>query len=452
MNISSGPTYRPPFIWPNIFKELGFTHVDIQIQPITNGGNQNSELMARHLAQIDEKMRQHGMTYTLNIEAPNFREVAEVTPGVNEFDHPGGLHRWDLRMEWLRPLLPPAAASPEAFLGIVYDECEHMQLCSSKFANRRRADFDRPFLVNTHGMDLSTAYDQLVAACRQLREQHYEGRVPLRTEQVWPDLFHIFANGGWNITPKLMKEGFNSVVLSVALGAAIQYSDRTHFWVSPDFWRYGEFPGHSAEELRSALLMAYWVGAETIYIESFRALAVPVDRTRDEPLEITAAGQVAREFAKEYVPSHPRPITWRDYRPRVAFVRLPDGGWGQSPPDAVDDEYPSRNRLLGNREHPLDKAASEWLYVWPMLTHSVVRPGAITIWNKWVYPENEKRDSFVPVDSVAVFDHLVEGPVLDSVDCFIVCGHALSIKPKPSPNWSSDPAPLAATGHLDSLN
>jgi hypothetical protein len=32
----------------------------------------------------------------------------------------------------------------------------------------------------------------------------------------------------------------------------------------------------------------------------------------------------------------------------------------------------------------------------------------------------------VPIDSVAVFDHLVTGPVLDSVECFVVCGHALS--------------------------
>jgi hypothetical protein len=88
------------------------------------------------------------------------------------------------------------------------------------------------------------------------------------------------------------------------------------------------------------------------------------------------------------------------------------------------EEYPSRDRLLGNREHPLDKAASEWLYVWPVLTHQAAHPGAITIWNHWVYPE--RLDFFIPIDSVAVFDHQVEGPVLDSVECFIVCGHALS--------------------------
>jgi len=428
----------------DILEQFGFKHVNIWLQPVTEAGDQNSLRMAERIVQIDRHMRQHGMTYTFNVEAPNFREAAEITPGVNEFDHPGGLHRWDLRMEWLKPILPPAVPAPPAFQGIVYDECEHMQLSNNKYSNEptqralgREADFDKPFLVNTHGMALETAYDQLVAECRRLREEHYEGRVPLSTEQVWPDLFHIFANAGWTIAPKLLKEHLSSVVMSVALGAAIQYVDRTRLWVSPDLWRFGECPGHSAESLRSALRMAYWLGAETIYVESLSYQGTDmrhpdavtpgtlVYEPEDGPYQVTAYGRVAREFAREYVPNHPRSITWRDYRPRVALIRLPDGGWGQVGQSPAD-ESPSRNRLLGNREHPLDEAASEWLYVWPILTHQTARPGAITIWNEKVYPE--RLDFFVPIDSVAVFDHLVEGPVLDAVECFVVCGHALSAK------------------------
>ena len=77
--------------------------------------------------------------------------MSTITPGVNEYDHPGGLHHWRLRMEWLRPILPPAVPGPPAFQGIVYDECEHMQLSNNKFSNQA-ATFDKPFLVNTHGM------------------------------------------------------------------------------------------------------------------------------------------------------------------------------------------------------------------------------------------------------------------------------------------------------------
>ena len=418
-----------------ILKELGLTHVDIHIEPITKAGSRNALLMGQRIQQIDEQMRRHGLTYTLNVESPNFLASAEITPGVNEFDHPGGLHRWDLRMDWLKPILPATAAASSAFQGVVYDECGHMQLSNNKFANPE-ATFDKPFLVNTHGMAMETAYDRLVSEGRRLREEHYQGRVPVHTEQVWPDLFHIFANAGWIIGPKLLKEHLSPVVLSVALGAALQYSDRTQLWASPDLWRYDEDPGHSAESLRSALLMAYWLGVETIYVESLSYKGTKVRHPDavtpgmlvyepdDQHYQVTAYGQAVRQFAKEYVPSHPRSITWRDYRPRVAIVRLPDGGWGQSPPDAVMEEYPSRNRLLGNREHPLDKAASEWLYVWPVLTHQAAHPGAITIWNRWAYPK--RIDFFIPIDSVAVFDHQVEGPVLDSVECFIVCGHALS--------------------------
>jgi hypothetical protein len=83
----------------DILEQFGFKHVNIWLQPITEAGDQNSLRMAERIAQIDRHMRQHGMTYTFNVEATNFREAAEITPSVNEFDHPGGLHRWDLRME-----------------------------------------------------------------------------------------------------------------------------------------------------------------------------------------------------------------------------------------------------------------------------------------------------------------------------------------------------------------
>jgi len=56
-----------------------------------------------------------------------------------------------------------------------------------------------------------------------------------------------------------------------------------------------------------------------------------------------------------------------------------------------------------------------------------VRSGAISLNNGRVYPE-ETFPFFVPMNSVAVFDHTVSGPILNSVDCFVVSGHALSPK------------------------
>ena len=115
-------------------------------------------------------------------------------------------------------------------------------------------------LVNTHGLPLTTAYDRLAAEAKRVREVHYQNRVRLQTEQVWPDLFHIFARAGWTITPKLLKENLSSVVMAIALGAAIQYeAEGTALWASPDLWNMGMYPGHSPEALRSALLMALWM-------------------------------------------------------------------------------------------------------------------------------------------------------------------------------------------------
>jgi hypothetical protein len=178
--------------------------------------------------------------------------------------------------------------------------------------------------------------------------------------------------------------------------------------------------------------MAYWLGAETIYVENLdfhkwtprHPEAAPTGSLlswRDpENYDITPHGRVVRDFYREYLPQHPRMIRWQDYDPRVAIIRLPDGGWGQP-----DDKVASRNRLLGNREMPLDATASDWLYVWPILTHGTARPGAISTGNSSVYP-NGLKDFFVPIDSVAVFDHEVTAPMLANVECLIVCGHALS--------------------------
>ena len=415
--------------------ELGAQFVVVHLLPYAVPGKDNTPVVDDIMHSIDSGMRAHGKTYALNLETPNFVKRMEIAPGVDEFEQPGGRHLWLLRMAWLRPILEQPG--PPALKALVYDEAEHMQLSNNKFADSPRDTFDAPFLVNTKGMGLEQAYDALVTECVQIRGQHYGNRIPLNTEQVWPDLFHIFARAGWTPVPKLLKEHFTPVVLCIALGASLQYKDNgIHFWVSPDLWGFDKYPGHSPEALRSALLMGYWLGAECIYVEN-----IDFDRwekrhpkadpkgsllhwSDPEHYELTAHGKVLRDFAKEYVPRHARTVDWRTYRPRVAIIRLPDGGWGQFSAENGHGEAASRNRLLGNPDMPLDDPAREWLHVWSVLTHGVVKPGAISYNNPMVYPTYQ--DFFVPVDSVAVFDHEVTGAVLDGVECFVVCGHALS--------------------------
>lgn len=426
-----GPNLLAHEPFAKALQELGAQMVVYHLFPVTDQGDDGPRLNAQRIAQIDRSMRARGLKYTLNNEQSNWNKWKYVEPGKNEFAHPDGTHRWDLRMEWLDPLLPPSAPGDPALLGITYDEPAHMQITSHQFATYPdNQPFDAPYLVNTDDMPLERAFDLLSGKCRRIRLEHYEGRVQPQTEQVWPDLFHIFARGGWTIAPKLLKESLSSVVMSVALGAALEYADSgTSLWVSPDLWHSGLYPGHSPRALRSALLMGYWLGADTVYVENvdwqqsdaWHPEAGPwslLKWTDKDTYEITPYGRVFQGFAKDYVPKHPRTVHWRDYRPKIAIVRLPDGAWGQR-------GTMFRDRLLGNRSHPMDEASAEWLQVWPILTHGAVHAGAISYNNGNVYPE-ERYPFFIPIDSIAVFDHKVTGQVLDSVQCFVVCGHALS--------------------------
>ena len=400
--------------------------------------------MKNKIFAIDAGMRAHGVKYTISNEFASYYTRLEATPGVNEFESSPGLHRWDLRMDWLNPILPPAKPGAPALVGMAYDEWEHMQQESNRYANNMvppqkgyipANSFDVPYLANVHGLGLEVAFDRLVEAAREVRLTHYEGRVPTLGVQVMPDMFHVIARAGWGVSPKLLKENLSSVILSIALGAALEYQDRSDMQVTVDMWGFKGFPGHSLEALHSALAMGYWTGAGTIFIENLDYdgsserhpdATIPgglIHWLDTDHYELTPHGAVAKDFYKTYVPAHPRTIRWQDYRPRVAIVRLPDGDWG------LNDKafyFPFRDRLLGNKDIPSDTASREWLHVWPLLTHGAAHDGAISIFNWTVYPNGELNDFFIPIDSVAMFDHLVEGPVLDSVQCFVVCGHALS--------------------------
>lgn len=419
-------------------KELGANFVCVHLFAEEKYGNQNTVKMRQKVQAMDVGMRAHGLKYTLSGEIANFIDKAEVTPGVNEYEPTPGIHRWDFRMDWLNPVLPPQKPAPPAFLGVNYDECDASLLEGNRYVGRTPAPsgapYYKPYLARTYGLSVTAAYERLVQACKDVVAGPYQSRVKLFAEPNFPDLSHIFARGGWLLTPKILKENFSSVIMAANLGAALQYQDRTDLWVTVDLnnIHYG-FPGHSLQATRSALLMSYWLGVGTICVENLDYVVEdPTRRHPEAPLtggllhwnnvnqyQITAHGKVVQDFFRNYVPKNPRQINWRNYRPRVAIVRLPDGDWGQPGSPCLDN-------LLGNTKMKTDTISHEWLHVWPILTHGAVRDGSNNQINMTIYPLSQNYDFFVPISNVAVFDHRVTGPVLDSVDCFIVCGHNLT--------------------------
>lgn len=427
--------------WFRAASDLGVQFVDVNfmIKQLFAPTTVTEAMAVGQLQDLDAAMRAHGLQYLLSVELANWTPSLELTPGDNVFDHhpdlagPDGTHRWDLPMSWLLPLLASARPQPTALLGINLDEGEHNQLHGNKWVTANPpGSFDKPYYLVTDGMTLPQAFDGLAARAAWLRAQHYQGALRLVDEQNWPDLFHIFARSGWTVAPKLLKENFSSPVMAAALGAALQYAAQgADLWVCCDLNKWTNYPGWSPQALRSSLLMAYWLGASSIYVENMdydnagsrHPLADPkgslVAWSDADHYTLTNYGRIVRDFYKTYVPRNPRPFDWRDYRPRVAIIRLPDGCVG--PPDAA-----WRDRLLGMRDKPADAASAEWLKVWPLLTRGAINAGALNLNYNSVYANPLAAPFFVPIDSVAVFDHTVHGAVLDSVRCFVVCGHALS--------------------------
>ena len=95
-----------------LLDSLGLDFMVYHLFPVVGAGAQGSELTARRIERIDERMRAHGLRYMLNNEDSNWVARAEVDPGVNEYAHPDGTHRWDVRMQWLNRVLPPARPVP----------------------------------------------------------------------------------------------------------------------------------------------------------------------------------------------------------------------------------------------------------------------------------------------------------------------------------------------------
>lgn len=427
--------------WFRAASDLGVQFVDFTfMMKEALAGTTVSEAMAvAQLQALDAAMRAHGMQYVLNVEVGNWHSKMEFTRGVNAFEHhpgmagPDGTHRWDIPMTWLLPLLNSANLKPTALIGINCDEGEHLQLHGAQWVlDKPPGAVDKPYYMVTDGMTLTGAYDALAARAAWLRAGHYQGAVRMIDEQNWPDLFHIFARAGWTVTPKLMKENFSGPVMAAAMGAALQYAAQgADLWACNDMCKWTNFPGWSPQAVRSSLLMAYWLGVSAIFVENMDFAAGPnrhpladptgalVDWTDPDHYTLTNYGRIVQDFYKNYAPRNPRPFDWRDYRPRVAIIRLPDGCTG--PPTSW-----LRDRLLGMRNRPADAASSEWLKVWPLLTRGAVDARALNLNYTDVYKNPAVAPFFVPIDSVAVFDHTVHGAVLDSVRCFVVCGQALS--------------------------
>lgn len=334
-----------------------------------------------------------------------------------------------------------AAAEGPRFKGIVFDELAHCRLLNLHEG------------VEPLGKDFKTlqeAYEATVAGYAKLAARH-EG-VPVTATHVWPVLLHAAARGGFDPCPKICKEFYSPISLAIGLGAALQYG--RGLTVDCDLWYYDLVPGHTPEEFESNLKLAYWLGADRLYVEGSGHNLTAVGKqgipfslmTQVTPglYQLTAHGQVLRRFIREYIPAHPRPWTFRDIKPEVAIVRFPDSDYGQI---YVEDKvWDWHAGLYGSADLLSTEDTRAWFSLWNLLTASKSGHKGITFFDKTtasagyespvadgvvqsLHSRPIQADShrfFLPLRGVVVFDHLVGYEHLRGVPVICLTGVAVS--------------------------
>ncbi|MDD9268252.1 hypothetical protein ACFPES_14530 [Paenibacillus sp. GCM10023248] len=253
-------------------------------------------------------------------------------------------------------------------MGLLYDEPEHLQMNAGQY----RKDGWFPHWGDTDGLGAAQSEARVAAAVTRrvnhvrdvlLKNGYDPHAVPLVSEHVFPVLFHTKARAGMTLCPKIMKESFQSLQLSTALGAAKQYG--RSMWICADLWgpdigpwftRTSGFPGHSPAEYASALRMGYYMSPSHLFTENVDVL-LSYDGSRFSQTEF---GDVWEQFVKEFVPNHP--LTWRhsDAAADIAVIHAEDSNYGQNA------------RLFGNRNSASTEADSSIFAIWHLLSHGTI--------------------------------------------------------------------------------
>ena len=252
------------------------------------------------------------------------------------------------------------------FMGFILDELDHMQINAHWPVINYYGYNHAHYLAETEDLDVFSARKKVFEALRKRNEACTIGTKTAIGEFLFPVMQHTAAGAGLNIAPKILKETCGPVMLAVALGAARQYG--LEFWIDVDYWWHNEAIGHSLERFESALKLAYWSGADKIYVEGGGSYS------GGHPL----ADQIENvyiNFLLNYVPAHQRPYTWRDFHPRIGIIHFDDTCFDNR--QAYLGEFPGP--LYGHV--PASPVNTEWLNIWSLLSHGFVPPvGNQSLW------------------------------------------------------------------------
>lgn len=412
---AGGPAHLEQTSWAaQCISEFGFDTWVMHYMPAST-----VEFDIAQIRGIDTWCAKQGVQWILNLEDANWVASHTDSKGREWYN------RADGRQYFLFPddILAELGQCSQ-LRGLMYDEAEHMQNCRHLINS-----INKPFFFNPDGQRLEGAAEGMATACREVAEHHARFGLHLFTESVFPVMLDNFARAGFTAATKILKENWSPAYYAVALGTALQYGKE--LWITPDLW--GDcgqggflnngYPGHSVEEYHSALLMAYALGADSIYTENLaydnlnKGLGSLV-LAQALKYEVTSYGAVTRAFRKEYVPTHPRMYRWQDVRPRTAIIHQTDGCWGQRASWLPDT-------LFGNPEWHSSEVTEGWLRVFHLLSRGVIPPDALS-WHNTNLCKNRPYQLFCPLDGVIVYDHLVRPERLQGLEVIFLTGIGVS--------------------------
>lgn len=384
---------------------------------------------AQAMRSLGEKFAEAGLGVLVNVETGNMNATLEDADGVSWVEKPAEpTHLFRFPQEVIDAL----GESP-AVWGIQYDELEHTQIFRNLSLALEDSTISKASLAETNGLSIAQADSAVASAVRALSEYcKSSGLKYVIDEHVWPVLFDNFGRSGITPVYKQMKEAWSNVWSACAMGAALE--NGTELWACLDFWFHDHFPGHSAEELYSNLLFAYWTGVDKAYVEAVGAGMY--EKLPDGSAKLLDRGEAYAHFAKDYLPQNPRPYSFRDYLPRTAIIRFDDTEFGQGPQcfsqwkQQVDGKevitqlnWP--DWLFGAKNLRTSPESEEWLKAWNTITHGVV-PSTAMSWAASVVYEGIPHRSFAPANAPVVFSDSVRADRLKSVKLAFLCGLKIS--------------------------
>lgn len=385
----------------NIIKEFGF---DLAIHHYSPN--------ISTLKQLGDFYAEQNVKLILNLESANNDGSSFIDAnGFDWYNHNDGTHYFMFPTSALEILSKLPSGT-----GVMYDEPEHMQ---------NRYGMDVPYFMRPEDVNkIEEASSVFTEKIRKIADTYKKYNIEIYAEHVFPIQFHNFANAGFTPVPKMLKESCMPAYIAIALGASMQYN--TPLWFTPDLWYKNNYPGHSAEQYKSALLMSYHMGADAIYTENINYKgsnegvgkgSLVLMKNNNTSYSITELGEVNKWFRWEYAPANPRNYKHQDLKPKVAIIRQEDACWGQRNSWLPD-------RLFGVDEWKSNETNEAWLEIWNLLSNGQISKASIN-WNN-----NEVGNIpyyvFAPLDGVVVFDEKVQAECLKDVELIFLTGIGIS--------------------------